>query len=59
MRPLTELAHLLNTLQDDAAAIARLLLDRSSNLPLANVRALKHKHAALTRRIMRLKARSR
>ena len=57
MMTLTELAHLLNQLQEQRDGIMRLLLDRSSNMPLANVHALKAKHATLTRRITRLQKR--
>lgn len=53
-RDLARLTFLLNELRDQRDDTARLLLSRSSSLALANVRALKAKHASLTRRIERL-----
>lgn len=54
MNTLHELAHLLNELIAQRDDTARLLLERAAHLPVANVRALKAKHAQLSRRVARL-----
>lgn len=53
-RSLPAQAYLLNQLIEERDHIARLLLERAAHLPLANVHALKTKHARLVRRIERL-----
>lgn len=53
-RDLARKAHLLNELVQQRDDTARLLLARDAHLPLANVRALKEKHASLARRVARL-----
>ncbi len=56
MADLVRQAHLLNTLHQDRDAIEQLLLTRAAALALPNVRALKAKYVALSRRIARLEA---
>jgi len=54
MRSLEEKAHLLNELLTMREDIARTLLTTADRLSLANVHALKAKHASVCRRLARL-----
>ena len=54
MRSLEEKAHLLNELLTMREDIARTLLTTADRLSLANVHALKAKHASVCRRLGRL-----
>jgi len=57
MKGLARRAALLNELLADLERIESLLRERHAVMPLANIRALKSKHASVSRRLARLEAR--